>query len=330
MGRKKKKKKSGFKLIFTVLVLIAIISGVIFGKKIYENGGGLQGLLMTTFGANAKSLDELETIYVLVMGISTDLEKELTDTIILCGYNPKTNKSMMLSIPRDTFVGKNKNKAKGSEKINYLYSKGVEKSVQKVEEITGIDIDYYAVVKTEILIQIVDLIGGVKFDVPINMNYDDSTQDLHINLKQGMQVIDGKKAEMLLRFRHNNDGTTYPVEYGDNDYGRMRTQREFIKSTISQTIKFRNITRIKSILNTVFDNLETDLKIEDVIPYIPYAVNIDLDNIIMKQLPGESKLCNDIWIYIQDEDKTEQLVEEIINKVEAEIVSEESISNTIN
>lgn len=326
--RKNKKKKSGFKGILILLILISIISGVVFGIKIYENGGGLQGLLLTTLGASKKDLEDLDTIYVLVMGVSTDLEKDLTDTIMLCGYNPKTNQAMMLSIPRDTFTGKNKNRARASEKINSLYSKGVDESIEAVEEITGIDIDYYAVVKTDVLIDIVDLIGGVEFDVPIDMEYDDPTQDLHIDLEKGVQIIDGEKAEMLLRFRHNNDGTTYPAEYGDNDYGRMRTQREFLKATISQTIKFKNITKIKSLSEAIFDNLETNLKVEDVLPYMPYTVNIDLDNIVMEQLPGESELCNEIWIYIHDKEDTEQLIEEITNRLEYGVSDEVSSNNT--
>ena len=76
------------------------------------------------------------------------------------------------------------------------------------------------------------------------MKYDDPTQDLHIDLKAGVQMIDGEKAEQLLRFRKNNDGTSYPTEYGDNDTGRMRTQREFIMAVMNQTLKPENIFKI--------------------------------------------------------------------------------------
>ena len=71
-------------------------------------------------------------------------------------------------------------------------------------------------------------IGGVEFDVPIDMEYDDVTQDLYIHLDKGYQKLDGEQAEQLVRFRKNNNGTSYPYEYGDNDIGRMRTQREFL------------------------------------------------------------------------------------------------------
>ena len=327
---RKKKKKSGFRLFFLILIIISIIAGVKFGIGIYENGGGLEGALVTIFGTG-KKLEDLDTLYVLLMGVSTDLENELTDTLMVCGYNPKTDEAIMLSIPRDTFIGKNKNRAKGSDKINYLYTKGPEKTLEAVNEITGLDIEYYAVIKNDVLIQMVDVIGGVEFDVPIDMKYDDPTQDLHINLKKGMQRINGEKAEQLLRFRHNNDGSTYPVEYGDNDYGRMRTQREFMKATISQTIKFKNITKVNSILKTIFNNLETNMTMDDVLTYLPYASDIDTENIVMEQLPGASELCNGVWIYLHNEKETEKLVADMKDVLEygvpAEVVEE---TNTVN
>lgn len=330
MGKKKKKKHSFFKTFFLILIIISIIAGVKLGIGIYENGGGLEGFLVTTFGSGRK-LEDLDTLYVLLMGVSTDLSNDLTDTIMVCGYNPKTDEAMMLSIPRDTFIGKNKDRARGADKINYLYSKGPEKTVEAVEELTGLDIPYYAVIKNDVLIQIVDVIGGVEFDVPIDMEYDDPTQDLHISLKKGLQKINGEKAEQLLRFRHNNDGSSYPVEYGDNDYGRMRTQREFIKATLSQTIKFKNITKVNSILKTIFNNVETNFSLEDAFSYIPYATNIDLENIAMEQLPGQSELCNGVWIYVHDAKATEKLVEEIENRLEngVEEVIETETTNTI-
>lgn len=314
--KKKQKKKFGFKTIFILLVLFSIVSGVIFAMQIQKNGGGVKGLLLTTLGANRKELEELDTIYILALGVSTDLDSHLTDTIMVCGYNPKTNQAMMLSIPRDTFIGTNKNKARGSDKINSLYSKGPEKTVEAVEELTGIDIDYYAVINNDLLIQMVDVIGGVEFDVPIDMDYDDPTQDLHIHLSKGVQLIDGEKAEQLLRFRHNNDGSSYPYEYGDNDYGRMRTQREFMKATMSEAIQTKNILKFKKILNTVIDNLETDMVIEDVLPYVPYTLDLDFSSIRMEQLPGESELCNKVWVYIHSKTKTKELVNDITNVLE--------------
>lgn len=297
--------------IFILLILLIIIAGFLFYKKVEQNGGGIKGVLCTVFGQSVEDLENLESINVLVLGVSEDIETKLTDTIILCNYDPQTQSATMLSIPRDTFIGKNQNTAKGSDKINALYSKDVQKTVDAVEKITDVDIDYYIVIKTSSLVKIVNIIGGVNFEVPIDMDYDDPTQDLHIHLSQGMQKIDGEKAEQLLRFRHNNDGSSYPSSYGDNDYGRMRTQREFIQETIKQTLTLKNILYSRKIINTIFDNIETNLTFDDCIPYIPIASEFDVNSIVNHQLPGESQKCNNLWFFLHDKKETKRIVSEL-------------------
>ena len=250
--RKKEKKRTG-KVILSIILILLFALGSFLGYSIAKNGGGLQGLLATVLGQNIEELEDLDTINILLLGISEDIEAELTDTIMICSYNPKMQRASMLSIPRDTFVGKNKSKATGYDKINSVYSKGgPKKDVELVEDLTGIDIDYYIVVNNQVVIDLVNTIGGVYFDVPIDMKYDDPTQNLHIKLDAGYQKVDGDHAEQLLRFRHNNDGSSYPTEYGDNDYGRMKTQRDFMVEVAKQTLRLKNITRIKTIMTTIF------------------------------------------------------------------------------
>ena len=192
---------------------------------------------------------------------------------------------------------------------------------------TNLDINYYAIVKTSALTNIVDIIGGVEFEVPINMNYDDKTQNLHIHLKKGLQVLDGEKAEQLLRFRHNNNGTTYPYEYGDNDYGRMKTQREFIKETINQTIQLKNILKVNQLVTQVFENVETNMKLDTLLAYIPYGMEFDINNIQMEQLPGKSIQKSGVWIFEKDDKKSEKLIEELENKLNNIQDVEETVEN---
>lgn len=317
-NRKKNKKSPNFKVFMTIFILAIIItSGVFTGVKIFENGGGLKGVVATVLGENTSELSNLKTINVLLLGISEDLNSKLTDTIMVCSYNPKTQRASILSIPRDTYIGKNKNSVKANDKLNTVYSKsGIDTCMEKVEQITGIELDYYAVVNTKALIKIVDIIGGVNFDVPIKMDYDDPTQNLHIHLNKGMQKINGEKAEQLLRFRHNNNGSTYSQEYGDNDYGRMKTQREFIKETMKQTLQLKNITKAKKIISAVFENVNTNVEEGLIKQYLPYAIEINTDSILMEQLPGESTKYNDVWVYEYNKKETTSLVKEIQNHLD--------------
>ena len=150
------------------------------------------------------------------------------------------------------------------------------------------------------MIDIVDSIGGVYFNVPINMNYDDKTQNLHIHLKQGEQLLDGKKAEQLVRF------------------GRMKTQREFLKALATQLINIDNVTRIKDIISAFFDNIKTNISLKTIFSYIPYAVEFDTMDLKMDQLPGESKLVNDIWFYEYNINETKEMIKEMLEFIEVD------------
>ena len=301
--------------IILILVITIIVLGVLFYQKMEENGGGIQGALCTIFGQSVENLDKLEPINVLVLGVSEDIGAELTDTIIVCNYDPQSQKLVMLSIPRDTFVGKSPEAAKGSDKINSVYSKkDPTKTLKAVNTITGLNIKYYAIVKNTSLINIVDILGGIDFEVPIDMDYDDPTQDLHIHLSKGMQRINGAKAEQLLRFRHNNDKTSYPSSYGDNDFGRMKTQRNFIKETIRQTLKLHNIPKARIIYNSIMENVETNIEKDMIFSYIPKAATFETENIISLQLPGESAKFNELWFFNYFKKETQKLIQENFSK----------------
>lgn len=306
-GKRKKKSRHIILKIFLVLLIIILLGVGYMIYKTHQNGGGMTGLLTTVLGQEDIPLEEVDPINILVLGTSQDM----SDTIMVCSYNPKTQEASMLSIPRDTYTGKNKANAQAYEKINSRYiAQGVEGVRKYVKQILGIELNYYVVIDTEALIKLVDEIGGVYFDVPIDMDYDDETQDLAIHLKAGYQLIDGKKAEQLLRFRHNNDGTSYPIEYGDNDYGRTRTQRAFITETLKQTLKASNILKLGKILDIANKYVDTNIDINLAKKYIPHIINFNTENIKSGLLPGKSELCNGVWIFIPNKKETLKLVDD--------------------
>lgn len=326
-NNKQKKKKKKLRVIILVILLIVIITvGSWFGYRVYKNGGGLQGVLATIVGHDENTLKNLPKVYCLVTGQS----QNLTDTIMLCSYDPKTQEASILSIPRDTFVGKNKKNATGSDKINALYQISPEKTVQAVSKLTGIDIKYYLNIDTEALKEVVDSIGGVYFDVPIDMDYDDSTQDLHIHMKKGYQLLDGDKAEQVVRFRHNNDGTSYPTEYGDNDLGRMRTQREFLKAVIKKLATPSTLTKVNDLIKIANNNVTTNLDLSLAKDYAPYAVEFKSENLKTATLPGTPELCNGVWLYTHDATETKQVIEDLFGSQEDDTntTSESDTKNT--
>ncbi len=314
---KQKKKMKRWKKVLLVLFLILLIAGGVFAYRVYQNGWGLSGMLATVVGHDEETKKNLGEFKCLVLGISTDEQGALlTDTIMVASYNPNTQKATLLSIPRDTYTGRNPKKATAYEKINSIYSRNEDPQdvLDEVNELTGLNLQYYIIVKTEGFIKLVDAIGGVTFNVPIDMDYDDPSQDLHIHLEAGVQELDGDKAEQLVRFRHNNDGTTYPEEYGNNDLGRMRTQREFIMEVIKQTAKVENIFKLGQILEVAQENVITNVDFNVAKDYIPYAVEFNTENLLTATLPGTTppwNQTNGVSIFVADEEETETLIQEL-------------------
>lgn len=178
-------------------------------------------------------------INVLVLGLDDDETR--SDVIALINYNPIESKMKILSIARDTRVRVNGKYTK----INSLIGKGGEKLVvDMVEEITGLPIDYYITLNFKGFREIVDILGGVEIDVPFDMDYDDPYQNLHIHLKKGKQVLDGKKAEEFVRYRkgnHSGEG------YEDGDLGRIKMQQLFIEEFVKQKLKLKYLLKADEI-----------------------------------------------------------------------------------
>ena len=333
---KKRKKKIGKKVLIFIIIILLLGIGW-FTYRTIRNGGGISGMLATVVGHNENTKKDLKEIKVLILGVSTDTDAELTDTIMIASYNPNTQKANLLSIPRDTFTGKNPKKAVASQKINSLYNinKTPDKTLAAVNELTGLDIKYYVVVKTEALIKLVDAIGGVKFNVPMRMKYTDTSQNLVIDLEEGEQLIDGNKAEQLLRFRHNDyqkgvGMTSYPSEYGDNDFGRMRTQRDFIIATLKQTLKPSNILKIGQLLEIANENVDTNLELSFVKDYIPYAVELDTENITSATLPGTTpdvSTTNGVSVFVADKKASKELIQSMFYADVTEKNEDNTISN---
>ena len=316
-AEKKKNKKGIGKKILCVLGIMVLIFISTFIFKLAKNNWD--------FGRTLTSdvLGPKDPVFVLVMGVSEDLVVPLTDTMMVIGYNPNDQKAFAISIPRDTFVGSNKDTAGGYDKLNALYQTSPEKTKGAIEKILGIDIDYYVVVQNKVVRDVVDAVGAVEFNVPIDMVYDDKTQDLHIHLKAGIQSMNGEQVEQLLRFRHNNDGCTYPAEYGMEDYGRMRTQREFVKELLKQCIRFKNVTKIIDLATAFFDNVDTDMSLATVISYVPYALQFNPDELLSEQVPGASAMFNSLSFYEYYPKQTKTIVADLLDNISLEEEAEE-------
>lgn len=303
---KKLNKKKRKRIVLLIFLILFILFAVFIAIRFYKARGNW---LAAMLGHNEETLKNLDKLQVLIMGESTGM----SDTIIVASYDPKTQQASLLTIPRDTFTGENKKTAKYYHKINALYNYGEtpEKTVEAVNNITGLNIQYYILVDTEALIKLVDTIGGLEYDVPIDMDYDDPTQDLYIHLTAGLQKLTGDQVEQLVRFRHNNDGTSYPHSYGIEDHGRSRTQRGVITAIAKQSLKLKNVKEISNIIDIFKEYVDTNINLDVIKDYIPYAINMNMENLKTATLPGADDIVNGIWFFFHDEEETQTLVNEL-------------------
>ncbi len=213
-----------------------------------------------------------------------------TDSIIILSADTKNGKLNITSIPRDLCVDIGTRK----DKINTCtVYKDFQYLIDTIEHVSGMDIHYYAILRISGVRNVVDLLGGVEFDVPQDMKYRDPDQNLYINLKKGYQLLDGDKTEQLLRFRR----------YVLGDIKRTEVQRNFLKEMFTQKVTAENIAKAPDLLAEIFDNVRTNISMADVLANINILKVMVGDNIQTLAVPGYDEYVDGKSYYFFHEEK---------------------------
>lgn len=222
-----------------------------------------------------------------------------TDTIMVVAYDVANQNLNVMSIPRDTMVNVPWDLKRINSVYNYApyYDKdGMEFLKEEVSYLIGFEPDYTIMVEWEAVGELVDAVGPIYFDVPLDMNYEDPTQDLYIHLEAGYQPIDGDKAMQLLRWRKNNKMVNGEnVIYGgypNGDLGRIETQQAFLSAVLEQCL--RNITDLKTITSLVkifMENVTTsdNLTVNNLAWFAQEAIlgGLTMDHVNFMTMPNE-------------------------------------------
>jgi LCP family protein required for cell wall assembly len=284
---------------------------VTFPISVATDSGGEQVTTVSDDGdasSSSSSSGEDVVVYTRREGVYTclltgsDEGGQRADTIMLGCFDTNNQTASLISIPRDTLVLKNGKKSK----INAIYSSGQgEAMAAAVSEMLAVPVDYYVSVDLNAFKSIVKAIGGVTFDVPINMNYDDPTQNLHIHLKKGTQKLGAEDAMGVVRFRHNNDGSGYARQ----DLDRVETQRNFLKAVVKQTITLSNVTKVTELIGILNEYVDTNMPLDTMVYFATSAIGMDLDTALTTAtIPGTWKSP----YMITDADGALELVNELL------------------
>lgn len=253
---------------------------------------------------------------ILLMGIdvatnsANPFKGNRSDTMLLISIAPYGKNINIISIPRDSKVylaGKNK-----VDKINHAFAYGgARMAVKTVEETFGVKINNYIAISNEGVIRMIDTLGGLPIYIEKDMKYDDYTAKLHINLKQGNNVLTGKETEGYLRFRHDSYG----------DIGRIRRQQWFFSALLSRIKDPTVIVKLPELLKIIPDYIQTDLSGYDLAKYLGMAKNIDSSTVQVATVPGAPSTKGIISYWIIDPEKTQDLMNKMVyrNKTDVEV-----------
>lgn len=264
-----KKKKHGFgkglaKFLLVVLLIIALLTGVLFlVAKQPED-------------ANCDLARKRGNSTILLAG--TDASGDRTDTIMLLNIDRKAGKLSLMSIPRDTKV----NSTYTPHKINAAYGvngsgeQGMDALMEYVSECIGFRPDGYMLIDLNVFVELVDLMGGVRFDVPCDMYYNDPTQDLYINLQAGEQKLNGEQAMGVVRFRSG---------YAMADLERVNVQRDFLSAALHQWVSVKNLWKLPKALSLLLDHTLTDLSTANLLWMAESVVLCGTGDMMMTTIP---------------------------------------------
>ena len=223
-----------------------------------------------------------ENVYTFLM-IGRDQGGGNTDTIMAGVFDVEAGTVDVVSIPRDTCANVDSDPKKGeTKKISGVYARADYDGLREaVADMLGYPIDCYVSVGINGFIQLVNNIGGVYFDVPHYMNYDDPTQDLHIHFSPGVQYLNGYDAIKIVRWRQNNDGTNY----GDID--RINTQQAFLKTVFKQCLSLPNlVSNLDDYIEIFQEYVKTDLTTGNMTWFAKEFLKLDMENIHFHTMPS--------------------------------------------
>ncbi len=301
-----------------VFIKFMMVAGLVFGIS-FGVGTSLQSFLLGQSKDNPTTeetpvIADGERTNILLLGVDArpGESKSRADTMIVASIDPKLNKVALISIPRDTKIEIDGDPAAKINSANVVG--GPELAVEKVSELLGENIDYYVEMDFKGFAKIVDTLGGVNINVDQRM-YKPSED---IDLKAGQQLLNGEQALGFVRFRG----------YVMGDIERTAHQQAFLKALGKELLKPKNIVKLPSLAREVNRNIDTNLRLSDMLKMATWAPGFNSGSIIAQTLPGYfldkrdayGNLTQSYWV--ADKTKTEGLIEKMLAGQTVAVISE--------
>lgn len=231
---------------------------------------------------------------IMIMGVD-EREDDVgrSDTLMIATVDPKRSRAALLSIPRDTRV---KIAGHGWDKINAAYAYGGERLTQRtVEDFLGVNMDHYVIINTHAFQKIIDAIGGIDIDVEKRMYYEDPWDDdggLVIDLRPGMQHMDGKTAVTYVRYRDE-----------EGDIGRIKRQQKFMAACMEKITSPAIIPKLPAVIREVLGSVKTDLSMRQLLEFAGTLKEAQRNGLKTDMVPGRPLYIDGISYWIPEVEK---------------------------
>lgn len=288
-------------LIFLSLVLVVV--PIIFAIILLKSS---QGAFESSFNdsdssrksniRDSKVNPSKDPISILFLGIDDNsgrekngqtAEKSRTDAMILSTFNADKEQIRMLSIPRDTisYIPK----VGYYDKITHAHAYGgYTASMDSVEATLDLPVDYYVRINMEAFVDAVDELGGIKYDVPYNINEPNTNDTGKIKVKKGYQNLNGDEALAVARTRHQ-----------DSDLKRGQRQMDLIKKLFAKAQKADSFNKLDDVVEIVGKNAKHNLSYDEIKVLATSYLKDDI-KIKSSQLEGDDDYLNGIYYYNPD------------------------------
>lgn len=230
--------------------------------------------------------------HILVMGVDERAgDVGRSDTLFVVTIDSWTGTAAILSIPRDTRV--EYPDGRGYDKVNHAYAYGGVKLTKRVvEKLLGTSMDDTVVINLHAFKKMVDAIGGIDLEIEHRMYYVDPYDDdggLEINLRAGMQHLDGEKAMQYVRYRDE-----------EGDIGRVKRQQRFMQAVAAQLTEPGVIAKLPAILKQAKQTVDTSLSAGELISLVPTVARAQSNGIRGAMVPGRPQMIGGISYWIPE------------------------------
>jgi LCP family protein required for cell wall assembly len=300
------------KIFKQVIIWVLVVVIVVTGYFIFVVAKNLSFINQGTGEQIPLNLSKNTNILILGTDQRTEDEPSRSDTIILVNIDPKTKEINLISIPRDARVdipGHGYDKINSAFNSAYFEDGGVELSTKTVENLLGLkeeSIPYYVVVNFQGFEKVIDALGGVTINVRERMVYYSRAGDVKIDLKPGIQHLNGEQALEYARFRYDAYGD-FTLDEEGNVHGRIERQQELIKAVIDQTKDIRTLWKFPAIAKAVGEAVNTNLTPSQITKLALLLKDLSSQDIKTINCPGKPEYIDSISYIIPDYEKLKEI-----------------------